>query len=159
MSSFIATKLDNIDGASRKPRTVYHPPAGYTWDSQGDRAMVTIFGRLFSLRSFRFTAFLLVLSSSNLALAGEIHEAVKANDLAKVRSLIKNSPDLVSSKDEDGFTSLHLAAANGYKEMADFLLANGADVNAKDNSQSTPLHQAVAAGGEHADLLELFNYP
>jgi len=121
--------------------------------------MVTIFGRLFSLRSFRFTAFLLVLSSSNLALAGEIHEAVKANDLAKVRSLIKNSPDLVSSKDEDGFTSLHLAAANGYKEMADFLLANGADVNAKDNSQSTPLHQAVAAGGEHADLLELFNYP
>ncbi len=58
-------------------------------------------------------------------------------------------------KDEDGFTPLHLAAANGYKTMAEFLLANKADVNAKDNSQSTPLHQVVAASGEHVDLVEL----
>lgn len=117
--------------------------------------MVKIFGRPFSLRAFRFAALLLLLSSSNLALAGEIHDAVKNNDLAKVRSLIKDSPDLVFSKDEDGFTPLHLAAANGYKEMAELLLANKADVNARDNSQSTPLHQAVAAGGEHTDLLGL----
>ncbi|MGB2837507.1 MAG: ankyrin repeat domain-containing protein [Candidatus Sulfotelmatobacter sp.] len=117
--------------------------------------MVRIFGRPFSLRTFRFATLLLVLSSSNLALAGEIHDAVKNNDLAKVRSLIKDSPDLVFSKDEDGFTPLHLAAASGYKEMAELLLANKADVNARDNSQSTPLHQAVAAGGEHTDLLEL----
>ena len=87
-------------------------------------------------------------------MAGEIHEAAKNNDLAKVRSP-KDSPDLVFSKDEDGFTPLHLAAANGYTETAELLLANKADVNAKDNSQSTPLHQAVAAGREHADLLEL----
>lgn len=107
------------------------------------------------VRKFPFIAFLLVLSSSNLALAGEIHEAVKNNELVKVRSLIKDSPDLVFSKDEDGFTPLHLAAANGYKEIAELLLANKADVNAKDNGESTPLHQAVAAGGEHADLLEL----
>ena len=117
--------------------------------------MVKIFGRPFSLRAFRFAALLLLLSSSNLALAGEIHDAVKNNDLAKVRSLIKDSPDLVFSKDEDGFTPLHLAAANGYKEMAELLFANKADVNARDNSQSTPLHQAVAAGGEHTDLLGL----
>ena len=117
--------------------------------------MVKIFGRPFSLRAFRFAALLLLLSSSNLALAGEIHDAVKNNDLAKVRGLIKDSPDLVFSKDEDGFTPLHLADANGYKEMAELLLANKADVNARDNSQSTPLHQAVAAGGEHTDLLGL----
>ena len=117
--------------------------------------MVTIVGRRFRLRSFRFLAFMLVLSSSNFVLAGEIHEAVKNDDLAKVRSLINDNPDLVFSKDEDGFTPLHLAAANGYKTMAEFLLANKADVNAKDNSQSTPLHQVVAASGEHVDLVEL----
>jgi Ankyrin repeat len=33
----------------------------------------------------------------------------------------------IFSKDEDGFTPLHLAAANGYKDMAEFLLANKAD--------------------------------
>lgn len=117
--------------------------------------MATIFGRPSSLRTFRLTAFVLALSLSNLAWAGEIHEAVKNNDLAKVRRLIKDSPDLVFNKDEDGFTPLHLAAANGYTEMADLLLANKADVNARDNSQSTPLHQAAAAPGEHADLLQL----
>jgi ankyrin repeat protein len=121
---------------------------------QGDGAMITIVGRSFRLR-FRFIAFILVLSSSNLVLAGEIHEAVKNDDLAKVRSLINDNADLVFSKDEDGFTPLHLAAANGYKDMAEFLLANKADVKATDNSQSTPLHQAVAARGEHVDLLEL----
>ena len=117
--------------------------------------MVAFGGRPFSLRRFRVAAFLLVLSSSNLALAGQIHEAVKNNDLAKVRSLIQDSPDLVFSKDEDGFTPLHLAAANGYRDMAELLVTNKADPNAKDNGQSTPLHQAVAAGGEHLDLLEL----
>ncbi len=117
--------------------------------------MVAIVGRPSRLRSFRFIAFMVLLSSSKLLLAGEIHEAVKNDDLAKVRSLINDTPDLVFSKDDDGFTPLHLAAANGYKDMAEFLLANKADVNAKDNSQSTALHQAVAARGEHADLLEL----
>jgi ankyrin repeat protein len=117
--------------------------------------MVTIVGRPFRLRNVRFIAFLLLLSSSDLVLAGEIHEAVKNDDLAKVRSLINNNPDLVFSKDEDGFTPLHLAAANGYKDMAEFLLANKADANATDNSQSTPLHQAIAAVGEHVELLEL----
>ncbi len=117
--------------------------------------MVTICGRVFHFRTSRLIAFLLVLSSSNLAFAGEIHEAVKNNDLAKVRNLINGSPDLVFSKDEDGFTPLHLAAANGYKEMAELLLASKADVNAKDNSESTPLHQAVAAGRQHAELLEV----
>ena len=41
---------------------------------------------------------------SNVAVCGEIHKAIKDNDNAKVRELIKNNPDLVFSKDEDGFT-------------------------------------------------------
>src|SRR6185503_395937 len=96
-----------------------------------------------------------MLTWSSLALCGEIHEAVKDNDIAKVRELIKNNPDLVASKDEDGFTPLHLAAANGYKGMVEFLLTTKAEVNSKDNAGSTPLHQATAAEGQHGDLVEV----
>src|SRR6266496_59586 len=103
--------------------------------------MATAFGRPFYLRSSSFITFLILLSWSNLVLAGEIHEAVKNNDLVKVKSLIKDSSDLVFSKDEDGFTPLHLAAANGYKDIAELLLASKADIEAKDKSRSTPLHQ------------------
>jgi ankyrin repeat protein len=84
-----------------------------------------------------------------------IHEAVKNNNLPEVRRLIENDPNLVFSKDENGFTPLHLAAANGYRGMVDFLLTTKADVNARDDSGSTPLHQAAAAEGEHSDTVEV----
>jgi ankyrin repeat protein len=102
----------------------------------------------------RFGVFLFVLLSSTLVVAGEIHDAVNNNDLAEVRRLISANPTLVFSKDEDGFTPLHLAASDGYKEIAELLLASNANVNARDNHLSTPLHQVAASGG-HADLMEL----
>ena len=88
------------------------------------------------------------------AMCQQINKAVKDNNLPEVRQLLKNDPNLVFSRDEDGFTPLHLAAANGYKSMVEFLLTTKADVNAKDNAGSTPLHQA-AADGEHSDIVEL----
>jgi len=114
---------------------------------------VKVFGRVRGSRVIFVLA--AILASSSLALCGEIHEAVKNNDTAKVRELIKNNPDLVLSKDEDGFTPLHLAAANGYKGLVEFLLTTKAEVNAKDNAGSTPLHQAATAEGEHTDLVEV----
>jgi len=45
---------------------------------------------------------------------------------------------------------LHKAAGWGHKEVAELLIANGADVNAKDEDGDTPL---VYAEGEIADLL------
>ena len=107
-------------------------------------------------RSFRVSiVFLLMLAGSSFALCEEIHEAVKNNDGAKVRDLIKNNPDLVFSKDKYGFTALHLAAANGYRDIVEFLLTTNAEVNSKDNAGSTPLHQAAAAEGQHSDIVEL----
>jgi hypothetical protein len=81
------------------------------------------------------------------AMCQQINKAVKDNNLPEVRQLLKNDPNLVFSRDEDGFTPLHLAAANGYKSMVEFLLTTKANVNAKDNAGSTPLHQAAAADG------------
>jgi ankyrin repeat protein len=108
------------------------------------------------MRSSRFIVFALVLASSCTALAGEIHHAVHENDIPKVKKLLQDNPDLISAKSEHGYTPLHMAASHGYKDMAELLLANKAEVNAKDdNDSTTPLHQAAVAPGDHSDLVEM----
>jgi ankyrin repeat protein len=114
----------------------------------------TLSGMRFSA-NVRGIAFVLMLTSACAALAGEIQEAVHNNDISKAKKLIKKKPDLVFSKDENGFTPLHLAAANGHKAMAELLLNNNSEVNSKDNAGSTPLHQAAAAEGQPSDLVEM----
>jgi len=63
---------------------------------------------------------------------GEIHVVVKTDDVAKVKALLTANPDLANTKDDKdicaGDTPLFLAAN---KEMAESLLAHGADVNAR----------------------------
>ena len=83
---------------------------------------------------------------SNFAFCGEIHDAARAGDLYKVKALLKANPDLVSSKDENGATPLHIAAALKHEATLGYLLANKADVNAKDKNGQTPAEIAVNKG-------------
>jgi ankyrin repeat protein len=89
---------------------------------------------------------LVALAWSSLAFCGEIHDAAASGDLEKVTVLLKNNPDLVSSKDNTGKTPLHWAAYKGYTNVAELLLANKADVNALDDEGDTPLHEAAYEG-------------
>ncbi len=90
---------------------------------------------------------LAALAWSSPVFGGEIHDAAQNGDLAKVRALVKANPDLVSSKDtEYGGTPLLFAVAFGQKEVAQFLLANKADINALDNDGETPLYAAARLG-------------
>jgi len=91
-----------------------------------------------------------VLAWSSIAYCGEIHDAAKSGDVEKVRTLLKGNPDLVFSKDKDGTTPLHYAAQEGHKDVAAFLLASKADVNAKTKIGATPLHWAAFDG--HKDV-------
>ena len=59
----------------------------------------------------------------------------------------------LNDRDENGHTPLHLSTIRGHKEIAELLIAKGADVNAKLQDGFTPLHYAADEG--HKEVVEL----
>jgi ankyrin repeat protein len=78
------------------------------------------------------------------AQGAEIHKAIIKGDLNEVVALLKDRPELVESKDKSGLTPLHLAVKHDQLEIAALLIANGADVNARNPNQETPLILAMS---------------
>lgn len=72
----------------------------------------------------------------------EIHKAVAAGDMNKVRELIEADSALLELKDNNGNTPLNLACRGFKSESAiiNYLIDKGADFNTKNNNGSTPLH-------------------
>jgi ankyrin repeat protein len=92
------------------------------------------FARFFHSRVVRLAAIMvLALVSSTFAFCGPIHDAARKGDVKKVKALLQADPTLVSSKDNEGNTPLHLAALHGETAVAAALIDAGADVNAKNN--------------------------
>jgi ankyrin repeat protein len=93
----------------------------------------------------------------------------EAKELQRVQALVKNSPDTIQEA-EGGFTPLQKAAQAGQLVVAEFLLANGANVNSsggkdnetpRGNDTGTPLYLAASSGNKamvelllryHADI-------
>lgn len=103
---------------------------------------------------------ILVLASLNFGVAGfcgEMEDAIKNHDPAKVAALLKSHPELVSEKDETGMTPLHWAARTWQVDIAKLLLANGADAHAADNQGQLPLRYAFK--GEIRTVLYDATYP
>ncbi|MDQ6630172.1 MAG: ankyrin repeat domain-containing protein, partial [Verrucomicrobiota bacterium] len=65
-------------------------------------------------------------------------------EIERIKALLKDSPDLINASGQNGIP-LHYAVQNNLTRVAEFLLANGADVNRKSNNK-TPLHLAVENG-------------
>src|SRR5262249_48827564 len=83
-------------------------------------------------------------ASGNLRLL----EAVKQQDKAAVRSLLKQHPD-INAATADGATALAWAAHWNDIETVDLLIGAGANVNAADDSGVTPLwHACTNANNE-----------
>ncbi len=85
--------------------------------------------------------------------AQEIFDAVRANDLAKVKGLVEKDASLVNSTDIAGNTPLHLAAKTGSLGMIEMLLLEGADINAKNIQSNSPLLEAIIAEKDDAAKL------
>jgi ankyrin repeat protein len=85
---------------------------------------------------------------------GSLHEAALNGKLEKAKALLKANPDLVFNQASYASqTPLHLAAEYGHKDVAELLLDNKANVEAKAYGGWTPLLNAVFGG--HKDLVEL----
>lgn len=87
-----------------------------------------------------------------------IRDASVTDDLEGVETLLNADPNLALSKDVLGDTPLLEAAAWGNRDVAELLLANHADVNAKKFDGVTPLHWAVKQGNRELVELLLANH-
>ncbi len=73
----------------------------------------------------------------------ELLKVAKAGILERVKELITVHKADVNTVDKSGYTPLHLTCLMGHKEIVNFLIKAGANVNAKrGTSGSTPLHYA-----------------
>ncbi|MCS5612952.1 MAG: ankyrin repeat domain-containing protein [Candidatus Poribacteria bacterium] len=73
-----------------------------------------------------------------------IHDAAGEGNIEAVKQHIAAGTDVDAklAHDPGGITPLIVAAASGHKELAELLIANGADVNATDDGGKTPLDWA-----------------
>ena len=82
-----------------------------------------------------------------------IHVAVFARNIEDIKQHLAAGTH-VNAKESRGWTPLLRAAREGYKEIVELLIANGADVNAKTgNAGWTPLHWAAYEG--YKEIVEL----
>jgi ankyrin repeat protein/beta-lactamase regulating signal transducer with metallopeptidase domain len=81
------------------------------------------------------------------------HLAALLGDLPRVKRFVEKGPDVNDRDEQLNWTLLHWAACSGTKDVAEFLLAKGADVNAKGEFNDPPLLYAAATGQK--DLVEL----
>lgn len=85
----------------------------------------------------------------------DLFDAAALGDLDGVRTRLDEDPDGATAIAGDGFSALHLAAWFGHPEVAQLLLARGADVElvATNGTGLRPLHSAAAGG--HAVIAHL----
>jgi tetratricopeptide (TPR) repeat protein len=109
------------------------------------------------LHDFADQSTLATLSQQNLASLGATPQAIprpgeaapaedeEAKEIQRLKSLVKDSPDLLSRIDGRGYAPLHWAVEKGQLSVATFLVENGANLNSKsqDRQGNTPLHLAV----------------
>ena len=74
--------------------------------------------------------------------SANIHEAAKKGSLEKVKAFLANGQK-VDVKDQHGMTPLYYAAVNGHKDICEFLISKGADVNAGAEAGFFPLSGAL----------------
>jgi len=87
----------------------------------------------------------LLLSFLALAVRAQVQgifEALRGNDIRKVKTLVEINPQALEARDADGQTPLHHAAIDGNADLVSFLIDEGAKLELRDAHLKTPLHVA-----------------
>jgi ankyrin repeat protein len=87
-----------------------------------------------------------LLLSAGVFGAQDIFDAIKGGDLARVKALVDKAPQSLSSLNNSGQTPLIASIQNKKADIAAYLIASGADVNARDKSHAAPLSYAITEG-------------
>ncbi len=95
----------------------------------------------------------MLLAVSLTTQAQEIFDAVKNNDLSKVKTLVEKDVSIINLKDKSGNTLLHEAAYGGSLTIVEFLIFKGADINSGNTVLDTPLHLAISNGRDDVAIL------
>ncbi len=73
-------------------------------------------------------------------------KATETGDVSKVQQLLADDPRLASAKGEHDKSALHVAAEKNHQEIADILIAAGADIEQLTTWGMTPLEWAANMG-------------
>ena len=89
-------------------------------------------------------------------MSADLFVAVASGNAERVRELLASNPGAAQIKDEEGATALHYATLNGHRTIAQALLEQGADVNARDERfGATPAGWAIEYLREAGGLLAI----
>jgi ankyrin repeat protein/L-ascorbate metabolism protein UlaG (beta-lactamase superfamily) len=83
--------------------------------------------------------------------ADDIFQKAQRGTVDEIRNLVAGDPSLLKAKSEEGDTLLHFAVGAGRKEIVEFLLSRGLDLEAKNDIGQTAL--LYAAYGGHLELV------
>lgn len=105
-------------------------------------------------KSAKVTDLLLANPSINVNLPNKSGEnalmmAAFDGDMSTVKMLVLNKKAAVN---KPGWSPIHYAATNGHLQIVQFLMANGAMINALSPSETTPLMMAIGSGND--DLIK-----
>ena len=84
-------------------------------------------------------------------ITNELFAAAEKGDFETIKNLLTKYPDMKDVKRNGGWTLLHLSFNS--RELIEYLIKNGADIEARSDGQWTPLHSQAYGG--HKDGVEL----
>jgi ankyrin repeat protein len=142
----VFTKAAKFDDVSEVQSLIKAGVSPNTLDSKGNPMLIVAIRD----KSFKVTDLLLANKAIDVNLSNQSGEnplmmASIDGQLPLVETLVlKNKADV----NKEGWAPLHYAASTGKLDVAQFLVANGAKVNALSPSETTPLMMSVSSGNE-----------
>jgi ankyrin repeat protein len=138
-----SAKFDDVSGVQSLIKSGVSPN---TLDPKGNPMLIVAIRD----KSFKVIDLLLANQSIDVNLANKSDEnplmiASIEGELPIVEALVLKKKAEVN---KSGWTPLHYACSTGRLSVAEFLVANGANVNAMSPSDTTPLMMAVSSGNE-----------